>query len=437
MDSVHRNSQAILDQSLSRAAAMGACLVACLLILSACASFNPRPHESIGYKDRAVTRSDGGITVSAVALGPQETRQAFGVPAFRRGIQPVWLRIENQEDQTFVFAPIELDPMYYTPAEASFINHTWGQPEVNAEMDSLFQKHAIRLTVAPGDTAEGFVYVTPTLGGKFLNITLIGDREFRTLRFPVDVPGLALPDFDIDSIYAPGEIVDYTMADIRPALEALPCCVTDKTGQVEADPLNFVIIGDADDAWAALVASGWEDAEMVTTGTAMATAGSFLFGSEYRYSPISPLYVFGRPQDAGFQKVRSDIDERNHLRAWLAPMRVDGRPVWVGAISRDIGVIRSGFGTTHKIDPDVDAERWYLAQNFGFAQGLESFGYVGGGPVSTPDAPKSSVEPKNVYVSDGLRIVLVVSDKPVPADDIQVLDWVPIDEVDLESKFVN
>lgn len=414
------------------------CLLLCLLVLAACATFNPQKHDTIGYRDRAVSKTQGGVTVSVVALGPEEAQKAFGLPIVERGIQPVWLRLENKESQTFLFAPIALDPMFYTPAEAAFINHSWtSTDQTNQAVDALFQHHAMQLTIPPGQSVEGFVYVTPKLGSKFLSVLLIGDEDFRKFRFVVDVPGLALPAFDTDSIYPADQIKDYTLAELPKVLEALPCCVTDASGEIQADPLNFVIIGEELDAWAALVASGWEDAETVTTGTAMKTAGSFLFGSEYKYSPISPLYVFGRHQDAGFQKARSDIDERNHLRVWLTPMRVDGRPVWIGAISRDIGVIRSGFGTTHKIDPDVDAERWYLAQNLALAQSLESFGYVRGGPISTVDAPKSSVEPKNIFFSDGLRIVLVVPGQPVSVDDIQVLDWIPIEDVDLESKFTN
>ena len=409
----------------------------CLLTLGACATFNPQSHDSIGFRERAVTQSDGGLTISAAALGPEETQRAFGVPAIRRGIQPVWLRIENNDQQTFIFAPIDLDPMYFTPAEAAYINHAWFSGETNAAMDALFQEHAIGLTIPPGEVSEGFVYVAPHLGSKFLNITLIGDEEFRSFRFVVDVPGLTLPPWDPESLYGPGDITDYALADLRPALEALPCCVKNASGEIEADPLNVVIIGEEEDAWAALIASGWADSEQLTSETALQSAGSFLFGTEYQYSPFSPLYAFGRPQDAGFQKARSDVDERNHMRIWLTPLRADGRPVWVGAISRDIGVITSGFGTTHKIDPDVDAERWYLAQNLAQAQALESFGYVGGGPVSTPDATRTSVEPKNIFYSDGLRIVLVVSSTLVPGDSIQVLDWVPIEDVDLDGKFDN
>ena len=410
-------------------------LVLVLVLLSACASFNPQEHATIGFLERAVTQSDGGVTVSVVALGPEETRRAFGVPALQRGIQPVWIRIENRASEAFVFAPIELDPLYYTPAEAAWINRQLFARQANEAMTTYFDEQAIRLTIPSGETVEGFVYVRPSLGSKFVNITLIGEGEPKEFFFAIDVPGLTLPEIDFDTIYGPDEIEEHTLADLRPALEALPCCTTDRDGRLEFDPLNFVLIGEEHNVRAALVAAGWDDSEVLTASSALATTGSFLARSEYRYSPFSALYAFGRPQDIGFQKSRFDVFERNHMRIWLTPKRADGRPVWVGAISRDIGIIRSGFlGTTHKIDPDVDAERWYLAQNLAQAQALRSWGYVGGGPVSTPDAPRTSKHPRNTFLSDGRRIVLVVPREPVPFDEIEVLDWIPIDEVDVETK---
>ena len=36
-----------------------AVLVLSLIALSACASFNPQPHDPIGYRARAVSQSDG------------------------------------------------------------------------------------------------------------------------------------------------------------------------------------------------------------------------------------------------------------------------------------------------------------------------------------------------------------------------------------------
>jgi len=68
---------------------------------------------------------------------------------------------------------------------------------------------------------------------------------------------------------------------------------------------------------------------------------------------VSGLYVFGRKQDVALQRARRSISQRNHMRLWLAPFRVEGNSVWVGQVSRDIGVKvtpKSPTLTTHVID---------------------------------------------------------------------------------------
>jgi hypothetical protein len=50
---------------------------------------------------------------------------------------------------------------------------------------------------------------------------------------------------------------------------------------------------------------------------------------------------------------------------------LNGTPVWVGQISRDIGVhLTTKTITTHKIDPGVDGARWYLMQDIFYSQSL-------------------------------------------------------------------
>lgn len=83
-------------------------------------------------------------------------------------------------------------------------------------------------------------------------------------------------------------------------------------------------------------------------------------------APVSPLYVFGRPQDIALQKARNNISLRNHLRVWRAPFTVEGQNVWVGQISRDIGsklTTQSWSFTTPRISPEVDQDRYYLLQD--------------------------------------------------------------------------
>ena len=49
----------------------------------------------------------------------EENERLFGVPLATEGIQPVWLRIENQGEEPYWFAPAQLDPNYFTPLEAA------------------------------------------------------------------------------------------------------------------------------------------------------------------------------------------------------------------------------------------------------------------------------------------------------------------------------
>ena len=396
------------------------------VVLSGCAGFHPIPHDEIGFKSRTVSKREQGLSISAVALGSEEAREAFGVPMFDHGIQPVWVKVENSRENTLTLLPLEFDHLYYTPTEAAYINHTWFDADSNARMNALFQENALPGKVDGGATVEGFIYVTPDLGAKVLNFVYLGVNNAIIIQFAVLVPGLDWTPVDFSSIYDPNEIQDLnSWEELRSALEALPCCVTDRTGEIEADPLNFVIISEPVLGLAALIGGGWDQTETVTAASSYKTTMSFLFGSAYRYSPVSDLYVFGRKQDDAFQIARVDIDERNHLRVWLTPLRFMGTPVWIGAISRDIGVIMSGFGVTHKIDPDVDSERWYLAQTLARAQALKRFAFAKGGPVSHPENPKSSVEPKNIYYSDGLRIVMELTDEPVALDEISYIRWEP------------
>jgi len=148
-----------------------------------------------------------------------------------------------------------------------------------------------------------------------------------------------------------------------------------------------------------------------------------LSGGEYRYSPVSRLYVFGRPQDIALQKTRKTIHERNHLRLWLTPIRYDRKPVWIGQISRDIGVrFSSKTIVTHKIDPDVDETRDYLIQNLLYSQGVVKMGFVKGVVPATIAEPRSNLT-GDPYFTDGLRAAIEVSNEPIDFDDVEFLEW--------------
>jgi hypothetical protein len=135
------------------------------------------------------------------------------------------------------------------------------------------------------------------------------------------------------------------------------------------------------------------------------------------------LYVLGRTQDAAFQWTRENIHERNHLRLWMTPIRYRGTPVWIGQISRDIGVrFTTRTITTHKIDPDVDETREYLLENLAYSQALKAIGYVRGVGEAPFDAPRRNLT-GDPYFTDGYRAVLWVASTPTDIDGIEVLAW--------------
>ena len=160
-----------------------------------------------------------------------------------------------------------------------------------------------------------------------------------------------------------------------------------------------------------------------TKASSMKTIRSFLSGGEYRDSPGSSLYVFGRPQDVAFQKARENIHERNHLRLWMSRASYQGLPVWIGQISRDIGVrFTKKTITTHKIDPDVDETREFLLEDLAYSQSLEAFGYVGGVGAVSWDNPRGNLT-GDPWFTDGYRVVLWISSEPVPIPKVRLLDW--------------
>ncbi|MGH9716886.1 MAG: LssY C-terminal domain-containing protein [Candidatus Acidiferrales bacterium] len=76
--------------------------------------------------------------------------------------------------------------------------------------------------------------------------------------------------------------------------------------------------------------------------------------------PMSTFYLFGRSQDFGF--AHTVAMSRNHLRVWMSPYKVGGRPLRCVAATHDIAFERDqrNNGITHKIDPAIDGEREYV-----------------------------------------------------------------------------
>ncbi len=123
------------------------------------------------------------------------------------------------------------------------------------------------------------------------------------------------------------------------------------------------------------------------------------------------------------QLIRNNINERNQFRLWMTPMTFEGQSVWVGQISRDIGVRFTWKTiTTHKIDPDVDETREFLLENLAYHQMLSKFAYVGGSNTSTIEEPGRNLT-GDPYYTDGLRLVMWIASEPQNLQDIGYVKW--------------
>ena len=384
-----------------------------------CATTKTLPVDLLAYKKRAKSSINKDVTVTVAVPTISEAHAIYGVKLASKYIQPVWVEVKNDSDDIYWFLPSGLDPDYFFPSEAAFVFKT-----DNENFQELQFKNPIR----PGSTQSGFVLVNLDEGFKAIDIDLISRKEVKSFSFITNDPGFKA-DFKLvnfETLYSTEDIINIEdEEELRKKLEELPSFTTNADGDEYGDPLNLFLIGEPNDIVPALVRRNWHATEITWSRAIMRTIKSFLQGERYRYSPISPLYVFGRPQDIGWQKARRTINERNHMRFWLSPIRFRGKKVFVGQISRDIGVkftLKSPTISTHVIDPDVDEARRYFVEDLAYSQAMAKIGYVKGAGVVNKEEPRVNLVGDPFY-TDGFRAVLFFEPRPYTLSDINHLHW--------------
>jgi hypothetical protein len=208
-----------------------------------------------------------------------------------------------------------------------------------------------------------------------------------------------------------------TMAGIDQALfRKVPRRIGDKGGN-PGDMVNFMILGTEAAMKQVYSAAGWVTVDADEKGALLSGVLSSLSKEAYLTLPMSSLYLFGRPQDYGWAHAEpiKVAASRHHLRIWRAPFELNGGMVWVGSATHDIGFERDrrNNGITHKIDPNIDFERDYLAAT------LSSTGLVREYTYFSPDNPllEAKTATGGSFRSDGRVLVLRLSDTP-PASSV-------------------
>lgn len=208
----------------------------------------------------------------------------------------------------------------------------------------------------------------------------------------VSIPALKVSDAALD-------------AALSKDLDGLPRRVHDHFKN-PGDMVNFVMVGSEQQVQSALAASEWHAADRDDKQAVLNAIVQTYGKKDYLAMPMSTLYLFGRPQDFGYEQAEaySVVANRHHFRLWKAPFTWNGQTVWVGAGTHDIGFEKDQRNgkVTHKIDPAVDGER----ENIGAS--LEKAGKVKSMAYYLPPNPVQ--EAKNAtgggYHSDGRMLVI-------------------------------
>src|SRR5580698_2455790 len=181
------------------------------------------------------------------------------------------------------------------------------------------------------------------------------------------------------------------------------------------DPVNLVLIGTLAQLRAGFSAAGWSEADPLGLASSWRMVRAFVLNKPYPTAPFSPLYLYGRRQDVGFQKcIDASPRKRHHIRFWaLSPKRAEAtvgtasfwlntdRPprgaqvCWVGAGTKDTGLslTRLTFQVTHSTDSDTNTERDFIIAELQNKHVIDD--------VNTYQSGKPLPAHVNHYITDG------------------------------------
>jgi hypothetical protein len=187
--------------------------------------------------------------------------------------------------------------------------------------------------------------------------------------------------------------------------------ITRTTAGIPGDPINIGLVGSQEDVVQAFHRAGWYPADALTLRTAIEIGIDVVLGRPYDDAPVSTLVFEGRPQDLAYEKeIGGSPDQRHHLRLWQTPRLQDGRPLWLGAASKDrgAGISHDTGQITHHIDPDIDAERDLVVSDLKTAGLVEGTSQIQGvGP--TTDGRNGGGDR---YFTDGMATIAELKPQP-------------------------
>ena len=210
-------------------------------------------------------------------------------------------------------------------------------------------------------------------------------------------------------IYSPDEVSELDAEGLRALLHSVPCCTRNRADDAQGRPVNLFFVADGADLLRALVRAGWSET-------------SYTRDETYRDKAD---YFFGRVPEAIFRKGRDRGTERVELSLWLAPVRVDGKPLWAGQVRHAIGrrFEIGEFFLGVNLDPDTCDGRDYLLQDLWYAQSLLAWAWSHSGVDTPADAPERDFNGNPWFTRDPFRSVIWISGVPVALSEARDFKW--------------
>lgn len=392
-------------------------LVLCLA-LSGCATWqSPETFDITVLRARAETEAVGGVRLSAAVLSSAESQQIFGAAVNEAGVQPVWIELENSTDQALWLMRSGTDPDLFSPLEVAWTFHKAFAADTNASIDEHFDALSFQNPILRGETKSGILYTNPHRKTRFLVIDILGQRQLFPFtlfpRVPDDVTD-ETTRLDRATRLIEAAEADYQQADeFRAALERLPCCATNADGSRAGDPVNAVLVGDIEAVAAAVIRRGFRaDIKAVD----------------------NEQHLFDRKPDFVLRKVGQSAAPANWLRIWVAPMRYQGKAVFLVQTGRPLGWRFTELEDDDelekqdlelKLNSSIDEVRDLLIEDLLYSGGLAKLAFVNGVGATEPGEYRSNLG-GNRYQTDGLRAVMFLLTRPLSLSDLELLDWHPL-----------